>query len=470
MSRSIVPILVLLVLLLLAAALWILAGLLSGPAVSTQDTEGSEGYRHLFSIYGSGADRLHRPTEIATDGSGNLYVADSFKHRIVVFDNSGAFIRAFGSPANVDGALNYPSSVAVDERGRVYVTSSKPDKVVVFDSQGVPVQAIDINEPLTLSVSSDRLYVATSSGILIGDLQGNQIGQMLSRGKEPGQIDRPTGMAIADDGTIYLADSLNYRFQAVDSQGESLWTLGAEIDAASAAVDRNRDYGLPAGLALGSDGVLYGLDAFNGEIVILSTEGEQLGLVGDWGRQDGQFYYPSGITQIGPERFAVADTFNDRVQIISIPSPRPDLGIVARRGLPWLAPLALLLLVLFLWRRPALVVTDAEGIRRAHGRQALPELMAAARVLYVPEGTAVRVADVIDTEELLIDSLREVALDDLAEGEDPAIGIALRMRGRFGLRRVALAFPGAEQAAAGESDGIGVLGETGPAEPNLTTT
>lgn len=461
-TRSLNAVLVLIALLLLAVGLWVASTLVADPLTSVEGSAKTEGYRHVSSIYGSGPDRLHRPTEVATDANGNIYVADSFKHRIVVFDSKGAFIRTFGSPANVDGALKYPSAIEVDGRGRVYVTSSEPGRVVVFDSRGKLLTAFDVPEPLTLAIKGDRLYVATSSGILIGDLDGKQVGQMLSHGKEPGQIDRPTGMVVGDDGTIYLADSLNYRFQAVDDKGDVKWTLGKGIDPAKAVTDQQRDYGLPAGLAMGSDGVLYGVDAFNGEIIAISDDGTQLGVFGSWGRQDGQFYYPSGITQVAPERFAIADTFNDRVQIVGIPSPRPTTAIAARRAFPWLVPGFLLAALLLLVRRPVAVVADVAGVRRAHGRGLLPDLLANAKTLYVPVGAAEQLAPLVAEDDRLMDALREVEIDDRDADTDPAVEIAIGLRGRFGLRRVALAFPSEEQAEAVAGRGIGVLGERAP--------
>lgn len=458
--KSILPILLLLALLALAVGLWVLSLFIGNPASSADGGAKTDGYSHVTSIYGNGADRLHRPTEVATDRDGNIYVADSFKHRIVVFGQDGRFIRTVGSPANVDGALKYPSSVKVDDSGRIFVTSSEPGKVVIYSPAGKPIKVLEVPEPLTLAIKENRLYIATSRGILIGDLNGEQVGQLLSRGKKPGQIDRPTGMAIGDDGTIYLADSLNYRFQAVDSKGKVKWIIGSQPDAATAVVDKDRAYGLPSGLVLGSDGVLYGIDAFNGEIVAISADGAQLGVFGEWGRQDGQFYYPTGITQVGSERFAVADTFNDRVQIVGIPSPQPDLGINARRGLPWLIPILLGLAVFMLARRPVAVVADAAGIRRAHERGLLPDLLSTTKALYTPLGTADLVAPLIAQDERLIDVLHEV--EGFEDEVDPVVKIGAALRGRMGLRRVAIAFPSHEQAEAAQSEGIGVLGETAP--------
>lgn len=457
-----VSVLLIAVLLLLTGVLWFVSTLVADPPAAVDGRARTEGYSHVSSLYGSGADRLHRPTEVTTDRSGNIYVADSFKHRIIVFNNDGRFIRTIGSPANVDGALKYPSSVKVDDRGRVYVTSSEPDRVVVFDAQGKPVKSFDVPRPLTLAIKGDRLYVATAEGILIGDLDGNQVGQLLSKGSKPGQIDRPTGMVIADDGTIYLADSLNYRFQALTPKGEVKWVLGKQPTGENKVVDKTRQFGLPAGLTMGGDGVLYGVDAFNGEIIAIGPDGAELGTYGDWGRKDGQFYYPGGITQVGSERFAIADTFNDRVQIVTIPSPKPNAAIAARRGLPLIVPVLLLIPAIFLLRRPVAVVADAVGIRRAQRKGLIGELVHSSKAIYVPEGTAERVASIIAEDERLMDVLQEVELDELAEGADAALELGVALRGRFGLRRVAIAFPSQSQSDAAAEHGIGVLGEAAP--------
>ncbi len=447
---------------LLAAGSWYAASLLNDPLVASGGGAKTEGYSHLSSLYGKGPDRLNRPTEVTVDAKGNIYVADSFKHRIVVFDSSGVFVRTIGSPANVDGALKFPSSVRVDDRGRVYVTSSEPGKVVIFGADGSVIRSVDVPEPLTLAIADDRLYVATASGILIGDLDGNQIGQLSERGKEPGMIDRPTGIAVDDDGTIYIADSLNYRFQAIDAKGEVKWSTGAGPDPAKAVVDRDRTYGLPSSITIGSDDLLYAIDAFNGMIVVLNKDGEHLAEYGQWGRQDGQFYYPTGIAQVSPERFVIADTFNDRLQFVGVPSLNPGVGTLANRSWPWAVPALLLLGLLVLARRPAAVVAEAEGLRVAHERELLEDLIRESKTIFVPAGTAEAIADLLDSHDGLAESLREVDLGDLADGVRPGLELALRLKGRFAIRRVALAFPDGELAELARDSGLGVLDDGTP--------
>jgi len=447
---------VLLLLLLLAGALWYLAGRVGSPLVAGDGAE-TEGYRHVRSVYGNGPDRLHRPTEVAVDASGNIYVADSFKHRIVVFRPDGTFVRTVGGPANVEGALRYPSAVAVDSRGRVYVISKDPARVVIFNSDGSIIRQFEVDEPQTIALTRDRLYLTTRNGILIGDLDGNQTGQLSGFGKEPGRIDRATGMIVAEDGTIYLADSLNYRFQAIDAAGEPIWATGEAIDPSIAVRDQNRTYGLPSDVTMGSDGLLYAIDAFNGEILVFRTDGEQVANYGNWGRLDGQFYYPSSIAEVSPELFVVADTFNDRIQLVRIPSPAPTPAMRARAALPWLAALAALGLLLLLARRPVRIVTDAAGLRRADQLGLMPDLLERTKAIFVPEGTADEVPELFAAHEGLSTRLREVSFDDLEEGADPIFAIALGLRGKLGLRRVALAFPGMGRAEEARRLRLGVL-------------
>src|SRR5882757_9478159 len=55
---------------------------------------------------GSAAGQLNKPTGIARDSAGNLYVADKYNNRVSVFTSAGTFERAFGwGVINGAGAL-----------------------------------------------------------------------------------------------------------------------------------------------------------------------------------------------------------------------------------------------------------------------------------------------------------------------------------------------------------------------------
>ncbi|HWR96831.1 MAG TPA: hypothetical protein VN317_00260, partial [Candidatus Methanoperedens sp.] len=92
------------------------------------------------------------PTFCATDGQGNLYVADALNARVQVFAPSGAFLRSFGRYARGPGGLGRPKGVAVAGSGEVYVADSWLNTVQVFDPAGrfVAVLGDENGEPLDL--------------------------------------------------------------------------------------------------------------------------------------------------------------------------------------------------------------------------------------------------------------------------------------------------------------------------------
>lgn len=77
-----------------------------------------------------------RPTNVAVDKDGNLYVADTFNNRIEIFDADGQFIRAFGKSGDGPGYMARPKGVGVDADGHVWVTDALQDRVQAFTPEG----------------------------------------------------------------------------------------------------------------------------------------------------------------------------------------------------------------------------------------------------------------------------------------------------------------------------------------------
>src|SRR6202011_941835 len=95
-------------------------------------------YQYQFGSFGSGDGQFGSPGGVAVDGSGNVFVADSFNQRIVEFTNAGAFIRAFGTAGN--GPLASPVGVAVDGSGNVFVSDQGISRIVEFTNAGAFVR------------------------------------------------------------------------------------------------------------------------------------------------------------------------------------------------------------------------------------------------------------------------------------------------------------------------------------------
>jgi DNA-binding beta-propeller fold protein YncE len=315
-------------LLIVVAGLLYLYFVLNGPVTNTNAPKLS-GYTHLFSVYGNGADRLNKPTEVAVDKrNGDIYVADTNKSRIMVFDKNGAYVSEFGKYGTGKGEIKFPNGVALDSLGRVYVTCYTLNKIMIYSQNHKPYWEINLDAnigPMTSTIKGDKIYIATRAGVMIGNLRGNLLQSFYRPGSKDGQFNRPSGIAVGNDGSIYLADSMNYRVEAIDKKGKFLWAVGKPFRVKPGQqmnVQRsNQKFSLPESITMAPDGNLYVMDAFTGEVHIFSQKGKELGSVGEWGQEDGQFYYPGGISSVEGDKFAIADKFNDRVQVVRIPSP-----------------------------------------------------------------------------------------------------------------------------------------------------
>jgi DNA-binding beta-propeller fold protein YncE len=98
-----------------------------------------------------------KPTSVAVDAEGNVYVADMLNYRIEVFDADGKFIRAFGKHGDGPGYFAMPKGVAVDSDGHIWVTDSMQNRVHLFTQEG------DL-----------LMYMGNKQGVLPGTFSGLQ--------------------------------------------------------------------------------------------------------------------------------------------------------------------------------------------------------------------------------------------------------------------------------------------------------
>jgi sugar lactone lactonase YvrE len=141
----------------------------------------------------------------------------------------------------------------------------------------------------------------------------------------------PFGIAVASDGSVYVADAGEAnRIRKVTPQGEVLTVAGGHegyADGAGAAASFNT----PSALALDGAGNLYVADTGNNRIRRVASDGNVTTLAGDGtaGFRDGtagapndvagsaQFDAPVGVAVDKDGNVYVADTYNDRVRLIT---------------------------------------------------------------------------------------------------------------------------------------------------------
>jgi sugar lactone lactonase YvrE len=119
-------------------------------------------------VSGSGPALFDQPTDVVVSPAGDVFVTDSHRNgknnRVMRFSKDGTFIKEWGKKGSGRGEFSEPHTIAMDSRGRLLVGDRENNRIQIFDQDG---RFID----------------------------------------EWRQFGRPSGIAIAKDDTIYVADS-----------------------------------------------------------------------------------------------------------------------------------------------------------------------------------------------------------------------------------------------------------------------
>lgn len=188
--------------------------------------------------------------------------------------------RVFGSSGSAEGQLTMPRGLAVAADGSVYVADANNHRIQKFSADGA----------FLLSWGS----YATAEG-------GNAPG---------GTFNEPWGVAVAPDGSVYVADTWNHRIQKFTRDGKFLTMWGVP----GLAEEPDRFWG-PRGIAVDREGTVYVTDTGNNRVVIFDENGNYQQQFGRSGINPGEFDEPVGIAVDGNGRVYVADTWNQRIQV-----------------------------------------------------------------------------------------------------------------------------------------------------------
>ena len=160
--------------------------------------------------------------------------------------------------------------------------------------------------PMGVAVDDNGfVYVADSGNHRIQKLSpgGEVVAVWGSLGTAPGRLNRPWGIAVAN-GQVFVADRDNQRIQVFDTNGAYL--TGWEIPGAR-----------PAGIA--SDGAnVYVSDSAGHRVLVFTSAGAHVRDWGGYGALFGQMYSPRGIALAPDGSVLVADTGNHRIQRFSV--------------------------------------------------------------------------------------------------------------------------------------------------------
>lgn len=199
-------------------------------------------------------------------------------------------IGSVGVAGNAPGQFSFPRAVAVDAEGRVYVADSGNHRVQVFNPDGS-----------FLRQWGSLCKLDTGEGCVGGG---------------DGQFNEPWGIAVGQDGSVYVSDTWNHRLQKFTNDGQFVTKWGAFGSTGGELGQEKLFYG-PRALAIGRDGNLYVMDTGNKRVQVFTPEGSFITQWGGGGVIDGRFDEPVGLGQDGGGNWYVADTWNRRIQMFT---------------------------------------------------------------------------------------------------------------------------------------------------------
>jgi len=323
-------VLVLLLLLLVGVSFMVVR--IAGPLNAPKRADLPDGISWMRSIYSWGPSleqKMNGPIDTAIGPDGTIWVVTN-KQFVIGYGPDGQVRRVINRPSGMkEGNFYSLEGVATDEDGNVYVCDFGRNAVIVFDDQGKLLREIGIQLPMEVAVRNGRIAVAAGPGIALFTTQGDFITKWGGRGTAESEFDLPHGIALADDGTVFVSDTQNRRIKAYTQEGKLLWVKAAKVRTSLNSTSATETVGgvrqnmqIPAGMAIDGKGRLLVVDPFEFQVLVLDAkkQGQVIARYGEYGPEDGKFGYPTGISyDTSRDTFAVADTANNRVQIIRLP-------------------------------------------------------------------------------------------------------------------------------------------------------
>jgi uncharacterized protein (TIGR03663 family) len=192
----------------------------------------------------------------------------------------------WGEEGEGPGQFSWPRGIAVAPDGSVYVADSRNHRIQQFTSDGTQINSWG---------------VPGDCGVVVPD---------------PGTFCEPWDVAVAPDGSVYVADTWAHRIQHFTADGAFLNEWGGYGEFAPGDPAGQGSFYGPRSVAVGPDGLVYVADTGNKRIQVFDADGAFVREFGGAGSGLGQLNEPVGLAFTPDGQLVVADSWNFRVQIL----------------------------------------------------------------------------------------------------------------------------------------------------------
>src|SRR5271165_1273347 len=262
--------------------------------------------------------QLAQPNGMAIDSKGQLYVADSKVGAIFIFNTETREVELIKN--KVHAHFVRIIGLAMDDNDRLFVSDPGLKHVLVFNPQHKAEDVITegLVEPSGLAIDTQNrfLYVSDVSldQVLVYDADTLKLLRKIGTTGHnhelttPGDLAKPTGVAVDKDGNLYVCDTLNDRIEVFDADGVFIRAWGKNGDGPGY-------FARPKGVTIDSDGHVWVADGMQDRVQVFTNEGQLLIAMGGHGILPGQF---QGLVNVASDnkrnRMYTSEIYPGRVQ------------------------------------------------------------------------------------------------------------------------------------------------------------
>ena len=257
---------------------------------------------------------LNRPHAVVVSKNGEMVVAESVCHCVTILNKDGKHVRSFGTKGTAV-QFSYPCGVAISQDGHILVTDENQLQKLTFDGQYVNSVGSSnkkgyprFNTPSGIAVhpTTGHIYIADTGNhriqVLNDDFTFNRT--FGKKGSAPEQFNSPRDVAFDDEGYLYVVDTDNHCIKKFTSTGQYISKFSSKRyipSYASIAVDNN---------------FVYVSECDNHCVSIYDIYGCFVHCFGKFGREEGEFNMPYGVTVDSLGNLYVCDIGNGRLVVL----------------------------------------------------------------------------------------------------------------------------------------------------------
>jgi hypothetical protein len=268
--------------------------------INSSDDIGTAKKQSSFSLVVTGQEKPDLIKKLGkaygiTAYKGKLYLAEGMNARISIIDLAAGTIEYPSGIATPRGALKYPVNCALDDDGYLYVADTARREIVVYDPAGNYSTSFHGTDPKTkfvdVKIYKGKLFaldLGTSRIRILNRKTGEQLEEMGFVEKADQSLRVPTDFFIDGAGNIYVTNVGNNKVIKYDQDGNYIGAFGGLGDQLGL-------FAKPKGITVDDAGLIYVVDGGTNVVQLFDDQFRLLTYFGWPGLPNGSLNGPAGI-------------------------------------------------------------------------------------------------------------------------------------------------------------------------------